>query len=512
MRTVAIILLVFCSAVAFAQTPLQVVSSSPADNATSVATGHVTLSFTFNVAVDTSLYVMSGNDDAGFIANVDTLYGVSFSPDRLTVSYGVYLSAGKAYFASIFAGRSSTGTPIDHPYAVHFTTAGSFPTPTVSGTVSSGSTGISTAYSLVALSLSPIGGGGNPDFSGGAIADAGGVYTVPYVPNGYYYTIAARDLNNDGKIDPGRGDIVGVGPDVTVSGSSVAGITITFFGITQPTYKEAVDSLNAYMGTFPSPRVLRQVQGYEIDSTGRGGWEFYYTGASQATSFTFRVEPFGSGTDTVDANTYNWISSMKPINTLPTVAVVDSFFARSERAGGKVYRPVPPTWNGFTVRYSIGDLARADYWEMVSDTSQLYLGLTYWYGVEGQGQWITDAQRKFLGSYTTGDILGTTAVDDNGGGEIPDRFALDQNYPNPFNPATVIGYSLPSDSRVTLSVYNVLGQKVATLVNGTVAAGTHQVEWKAQVSSGVYFYRIEATGAGDASHRFVQTRKMVLTR
>lgn len=511
MRTVAIALLFLCAAFAVAQ-PLQVISTSPANNAVNVATGHVNLSFTFNAAVDTTLYVISGNSDAGFIANVDSLYGVTFSPDKRTVNYSVYLSAGKSYFACVFAGKTSTGTPIDHPYAFYFTTAASFPATTVSGTVSSGSTGISTAYSLVVLSLTPIGAGGSPAFAAGAIADAGGAFSILHVPNGYYYTIAARDLNNDGSIDPGRGDIVGVGPDVTVSGSSVAGITITFFGVSQSNYKEAIDSLNAHIATFPSPRTLRSVQAYEIDTTGRGGWQFYYTGSTWQTSFEFRVEPFGSGTQTMDSVNYFWTNQMKPITSLPTVAAVDSFFARAERAGGKAYRPVPATWNGFQNQIAIGQLSRQNFWDMVSDTSQLYLGLSYQYGIQGQNQWTMLAQRRFLGSYANGTILGTTGVGGNAGGEVPGHFTLDQNYPNPFNPATVIGYSLPADSRVTLSVYNVLGQKVATLVNGPVAAGTHQVQWRAQVSSGIYFYRLEAAAAGNPADRFIQTRKMILMK
>ncbi len=512
MRTVAIVLLVLSAACALAQTPLQVVSTSPANNATSVATGHVNISFTFNLACDTTIYVSNGSNDAGFIANVDTLYGVTFSPDKRTVTYSVYLSAGKYYFACVFAGKTSTGTAMDHPYAFYFTTAASFPATTVGGTVSAGSTGISTAYSLVVLSLTPIGAGGSPAFAAGAIADAGGAFSVPHVPNGYYYSIAARDLNNDGAIDPGRGDIVGVGPDVTVSSTNIVGLTITFLGLSQPNYKEAIDSLNAHIASFPSPRTLRSVQTYEVDTTGRGGWQFYYTGSTRQTSFEFRVEPFGSGTQTIDSINFFWLTQMKPIASLPTVAAVDSFFARAERAGGKAYRPVPQTWNGFQTQIAIGQLSRQNYWDMVSDTSQLYLGITYAYGIDNLNQWTTLAQRRFLGRYSDGLILGTTGVGDNTGGEMPGRFALDQNYPNPFNPSTVIGYSLPADGRVTLTVYNVLGQKVATLVNGPVSAGNHQVEWRAQVSSGIYFYRMEASASGNSAQRFIQTRKMILMK
>ncbi len=76
---------------------------------------------------------------------------------------------------------------------------------------------------------------------------------------------------------------------------------------------------------------------------------------------------------------------------------------------------------------------------------------------------------------------------------LPDEFNLKQNYPNPFNPSTNIEYSLPEQANVTLTIYNMLGQKVATLVNEALAAGTYNQTWDASsVSSGVYFYRLKA--------------------
>ena len=77
---------------------------------------------------------------------------------------------------------------------------------------------------------------------------------------------------------------------------------------------------------------------------------------------------------------------------------------------------------------------------------------------------------------------------------LPVGFALGQNYPNPFNPSTVIPYELASGGYVRLEVFNLLGQRVATLVDGEQAAGVHTAVWKATVSAGVYLYRLTMDG------------------
>jgi len=95
--------------------------------------------------------------------------------------------------------------------------------------------------------------------------------------------------------------------------------------------------------------------------------------------------------------------------------------------------------------------------------------------------------------------------------QFPNRFQLNQNYPNPFNPQTEIVYELPFDCQVRLTVYNVLGQRVVTLVDEFQNAGTKTFLWNGknagghELPSGIYFYKIDADG-------FKQARKMVILK
>jgi hypothetical protein len=97
--------------------------------------------------------------------------------------------------------------------------------------------------------------------------------------------------------------------------------------------------------------------------------------------------------------------------------------------------------------------------------------------------------------------------------ETPTTYSLGQNYPNPFNPVTTISYTLPEHARVTLRLYNTLGQEIATLVDGVENAGYKSVQFDAgSLPSGVYFYHLNASGTEDATHNFSQVRKMLLMK
>ncbi len=111
------------------------------------------------------------------------------------------------------------------------------------------------------------------------------------------------------------------------------------------------------------------------------------------------------------------------------------------------------------------------------------------------------------------DVLTDVAENPTG---IPESYGLDQNFPNPFNPTTTIRFALPEQATVSLRIYNLLGQEVVTLADGELPAAFHQVVWQGknssglQVASGLYFYRLEATGHSGST--FTSLKKLVLLR
>jgi len=98
------------------------------------------------------------------------------------------------------------------------------------------------------------------------------------------------------------------------------------------------------------------------------------------------------------------------------------------------------------------------------------------------------------------------------GTNLPTEFSLSQNYPNPFNPTTKINFSLPSAADVKLEIYNIMGQKVTTLIDGKREAGEHVVQWDgSDVASGIYFYRLETSGFTDTKKLWPSQKTSSLT-
>ncbi|MCW5897551.1 MAG: choice-of-anchor J domain-containing protein, partial [Bacteroidetes bacterium] len=142
-------------------------------------------------------------------------------------------------------------------------------------------------------------------------------------------------------------------------------------------------------------------------------------------------------------------------------------------------------------------------------TSPKRLAANDFFGATAWDQMYMDDYRYRPGTWT--------GVEEQPQPGIPETYALMQNYPNPFNPTTTIQYALPTASTVSLKIYNILGQEVATLVDQVQTAGYHTAVWNgrnqygSQVATGVYFYRIEAK-ASDGSAPFTNLKKMLLVK
>lgn len=122
----------------------------------------------------------------------------------------------------------------------------------------------------------------------------------------------------------------------------------------------------------------------------------------------------------------------------------------------------------------------------------------------------TSDGRVAVGTHGRGVFIGNPSP--NTYEQLPQIFSLNQNYPNPFNRTTTISYELPKPSDINLSIFNLQGHLVETLVSGQKNAGSHSVQWKTKnIASGLYLYRISAESFGEAGE-FTETKKCLLVK
>ncbi|MBL7073767.1 M6 family metalloprotease domain-containing protein [candidate division KSB1 bacterium] len=241
---------------------------------------------------------------------------------------------------------------------------------------------------------------------------------------------------------------------------------------------------------------------YRLDSVRVGFQDVGAELAGYEIGFAGRVEVIeGQTTENIDFELYALLTPTNLMATLGGSAVTlnwESPFSGSLRKGGRlkphdllslegfdVYR------NGVKIDSLIPDTTYQDTLEE-TDTYEYWVTAVYTGGV-------SDTSNHAVVDYVVG-------VSPDKKGAIPTSYQLCQNYPNPFNPVTTIVYGLPQYGHVTLKVYNILGQGVATLVDDYREAGYHQVGWESGgMASGIYFYRLEVKG-------FSGTKKMLLLR
>lgn len=159
-----------------------------------------------------------------------------------------------------------------------------------------------------------------------------------------------------------------------------------------------------------------------------------------------------------------------------------------------------------------------DHTYYMSDT--LFPSRGYWVKVDQPAKLILGRQTSFLAKNRITISETTTEMPPAPPGMelrlvsgLPKAYALESAFPNPFNPTTTIRYELPYASKVTVRVFDILGQVVAILSNRVEQPGEQSVQWNAAgFSSGVYFYKLEATSLDKPTKTFTQVRKMVLMK
>ena len=143
-------------------------------------------------------------------------------------------------------------------------------------------------------------------------------------------------------------------------------------------------------------------------------------------------------------------------------------------------------------------------------TYSKYFGITQVITIEG-----TSSTQDLVGCRINGVTYGDTLLTgvESVSSEVPESYSLGQNYPNPFNPRTVVSFSLPVVSNVTLKIYDVQGREVRTLVNERMQAGRYEVDFDASgMNSGVYFYQMTVHHGGSSTGNFTETRRMMLLK
>lgn len=193
---------------------------------------------------------------------------------------------------------------------------------------------------------------------------------------------------------------------------------------------------------------------------------------------------------TTDGGT-NWVKQ-----TLPLSTTLQAINFSNERRGFAVgwYGGVYATTNG-------GD----QWYKQVITTNSLY-GISF---IDSSNGWIVGDGGTILKT-STGAV--TSAGTPMNKIPVPTGFVLEQNFPNPFNPSTSIRFGIPEASTVSIRVFDLLGRSVATLFTGSKEAGFHQVRWDADVSAGVYVYRIECRSTSDPTNSFTQVKKMLFIK
>ncbi len=503
-----------------------VVSSNPADGAVNVDTS-TTLSFTFSEPIDTTVVNAEQGVPVTFMIvspkDSTILQGVSYSQDLKTINLQVTLTPNTDFVIVISYAKSTNGNVLEHPYAVNFTTAAAHGQYSVSGNIMSDKGSVEDVF-VILTTTSVFEGDGDVDnavVSGTVVAtsnktsklfrvqDTSG-YQLNYVRPGTYWLAAAKDVDKDGFIDPENGDWLGFydadgdgkEDSIVVSNQNVSGIDISLFSFDRYTIKQLIDSVKQLAIDYRQDSVrLIYAQGNTDSLVDGRDFGFYYVFHTPGYSNLLGIY-YGNFWVEIE-DTVTWVPVDTTAPEIPkTIIDSDSAMAIAEANGGTTFRQ---RYVNFWISYSVGNQKPFLRQAQVSDTTKI-IWVVYYEGFNANLD--VYATHTVIIDAETGAVLSAvTGIQDKElENPIPQAFELKQNYPNPFNPATTIEFTLPKAMEVQLAVFDALGRKVATLVNGQLEAGTHQVNFDASsLAAGIYFYSLKAG-------TMIKTRKMLLVK
>ncbi len=359
-------------------------------------------------------------------------------------------------------------------------------------------------------------------------------FSFPNVVEGTYYPLAISGTFDDGGLpvfyvydtdgDFKTEESITVGTETTVEGI-YSGVTLQKWELLPLSYEESVamvqesadeegTTLTLYAAiTDASQDTDEDTNSFHILEGKSYYWAHVYRNVDEGKIYMMSVTPFGIEIEAVADNLEELgipvDVSFETFKEIPVNAISSSHaISIAEENGGTDLR------NSYTaaeeMELEIKMHLSHEYWEFEPNptpTAPVMWTVKYYiYDYSGSGYETTDSLLVYMDALT-GEVLHKVYTSNEPeSNTLPVATALHQNYPNPFNPTTSIPYSLAKTGHVELSIYNMLGQKITTLLNQNMQAGNHIIQWDAsQYSSGLYLYRMKADGV-------VKTRKLTLIK
>lgn len=266
-------------------------------------------------------------------------------------------------------------------------------------------------------------------------------------------------------------------------------------------------------------RVVSTATSYNLQVTNLSGTTTYTTtdttykifNLARNANYTWRVEALNAGGTSYYTGNFGF-------TTVPAVPPVPAAVSPASAAGGVARQP-RFIWNTSVnaTKYRLQVASDNAFAAVVRDTTVIDTTAMLSSPLAANADYYWRVRAENLGgasAYSTARLFSTGTVLDveDLGGAVPQEFALLQNYPNPFNPSTMIRYDLAASAHVNITVFDVLGRVVTTLVDEVQSASRYSVNWNATgLSSGIYFYRIYARSQ-DGARDFTSTKKLILMK